>query len=246
MPFYYAYIHLDKRKDKVMRNRELAIELLKGDTPIPEIARLCGYTRYGIYQIIRRAENKKQRNGISGGNETYKSAGATSKERHNAVYEYLKTHTVNDTSVHFGLELDTIRSIKRILKTKEESERPCAVCGKVTSNPKYCSVNCRERARKKRVCAYRRRTVDDIDEFMINPEITMEGVFERYRGICNICGERCDQEDAITTDDGVFIVGKRYPSIDHIKPLSKGGVHSWDNVQLAHIECNSRKGENDG
>ena len=39
-----------------------------------------------------------------------------------------------------------------------------------------------------------------------------------------------------------FIVGKNYPSIDHIVPLSWGGLHSWANVQLAHHGCNTAKG----
>jgi 5-methylcytosine-specific restriction endonuclease McrA len=36
--------------------------------------------------------------------------------------------------------------------------------------------------------------------------------------------------------------GPLYPSIDHIVPMSKGGDHVWNNVQVAHIICNSYKG----
>lgn len=36
--------------------------------------------------------------------------------------------------------------------------------------------------------------------------------------------------------------GDNYPSVDHIVPLAKGGLHSWDNVQLAHFKCNTLKG----
>lgn len=32
------------------------------------------------------------------------------------------------------------------------------------------------------------------------------------------------------------------PSLDHILPLSKGGTHTLDNVQLAHLRCNCSKG----
>ena len=35
-----------------------------------------------------------------------------------------------------------------------------------------------------------------------------------------------------------------YPSIDHTVPVSKGGTHTWDNVQLAHFYCNRVKGNN--
>ena len=34
-----------------------------------------------------------------------------------------------------------------------------------------------------------------------------------------------------------------YPTIDHVMPLAKGGMHSWDNVRLAHHGCNSAKGD---
>lgn len=33
-----------------------------------------------------------------------------------------------------------------------------------------------------------------------------------------------------------------YPTIEHIIPISNGGVHSWDNVKLAHFRCNCKKG----
>lgn len=35
---------------------------------------------------------------------------------------------------------------------------------------------------------------------------------------------------------------KMSASIDHIKPLSKGGKHTYKNIQLAHLTCNMSKG----
>lgn len=65
-------------------------------------------------------------------------------------------------------------------------------------------------------------------------KIKREDVFEACKWICQICGKSVDKEI-------------KYPnplsaSIDHIVPLSKGGTHTKDNVQLAHFLCNSRKG----
>ncbi len=53
-------------------------------------------------------------------------------------------------------------------------------------------------------------------------------VFDRSNGVCGIC-------------DGA--VERNEPwEVDHIMPLSKGGVHSYANVQLAHRKCNRSKG----
>lgn len=32
------------------------------------------------------------------------------------------------------------------------------------------------------------------------------------------------------------------PSLDHIKPLSKGGLDHWENTQATHSKCNQEKG----
>lgn len=58
-------------------------------------------------------------------------------------------------------------------------------------------------------------------------------VFCRDNWVCGICKTAVDPK-------------LEYPnvnskSLDHIIPLSKGGQHSYDNVQLAHLSCNRRK-----
>lgn len=71
-------------------------------------------------------------------------------------------------------------------------------------------------------------------------DITLEALYNRDGGVCALCGKPCDYENYIF-DGNIFIAGNAYPSIDHIKPLSKGGSHTWNNVQLAHKQCNSIK-----
>lgn len=51
-------------------------------------------------------------------------------------------------------------------------------------------------------------------------------VLERYDGVCGICGE--------DVDPLAF-------EVDHIIPLSRGGGHSYANVQPAHRSCNRSK-----
>lgn len=52
-------------------------------------------------------------------------------------------------------------------------------------------------------------------------------LYHEHRGICGIC--------RLPVAFDVF-------AVDHIRPLSKGGPHAWWNVQIAHIACNSSKG----
>lgn len=69
--------------------------------------------------------------------------------------------------------------------------------------------------------------------------VTLQKLIERDGLRCAICGKMCDPNDHSWSE----YCGPMYPSIDHIIPMSKGGGHVWDNVQIAHIICNSEKGD---
>ncbi len=113
--------------------------------------------------------------------------------------------------------------------------RICANCGKtfVSNFPtkKYCSDKCANHYRKVKR-RYKTITVDK--------NISIEGVALRDKNVCQLCGQLVDWDD-YEVIDSVVICGNNYPSIDHIIPISLGGVHAWDNVQLAHRVCNSCK-----
>lgn len=53
-------------------------------------------------------------------------------------------------------------------------------------------------------------------------------VFERDKGVCGICMKPVEPNSPW--------------EVDHIVPLSKGGIHAYANVQLAHRSCNRAKG----
>lgn len=72
--------------------------------------------------------------------------------------------------------------------------------------------------------------------------ILLEDVFKRDNGVCWLCRELCEWNDYVMKDNA-FIAGNKYPSIDHVVPLAKGGKHIWSNIRLAHRICNSIKSD---
>lgn len=58
--------------------------------------------------------------------------------------------------------------------------------------------------------------------------VDREIVFERDEGVCGICREPVEKDDF---------------HLDHVVPLSKGGSHTYANVQVAHPSCNLAKSD---
>lgn len=65
-------------------------------------------------------------------------------------------------------------------------------------------------------------------------DITIQGLIARDGNKCYLC----NKEVEFNNDS----CSPRYPNIEHIKPRSKGGTHSYDNVKVACRDCNVRKG----
>lgn len=63
--------------------------------------------------------------------------------------------------------------------------------------------------------------------------ITLQKLIKRDGLTCAICGLPCFYFGEPTAD--------LYPTMDHLVPISKGGGHTWDNVQVAHRICNINK-----
>lgn len=109
----------------------------------------------------------------------------------------------------------------------------------------YCSAECRdahtkERAKishKGRRDGHRHRAVKYGCAY--DSSVTLAKLIKRDGLRCALCGEMCDLNDHSWSEYS----GPKYPSIDHIVPMSKGGGHVWSNVQIAHIICNSEKGD---
>lgn len=125
-------------------------------------------------------------------------------------------------------------------REREQRLHPCVVCGTPTANKYCCSTECGNK-RNNHIKEVRRR--EAIKDAMVDKDITLYELYRRDSGVCYICGGECDWNDK-QERNGTIITGNSYPSIDHVIPLAKGGLHSWDNVRLAHRQCNSKKAAN--
>lgn len=109
--------------------------------------------------------------------------------------------------------------------------RKCRRCGgafsRAANQPRqiYCSNRCEWRASRSARRA-REREAGDL-------RVDIGYLYERDGGKCGICGEKVDRRCTYPHP--------RSPSPDHIVPLSKGGEHSYRNLQLAHWGCNDEK-----
>lgn len=64
--------------------------------------------------------------------------------------------------------------------------------------------------------------------------ISRNAVMERFAWHCGLCDKPINPFSEYPSAE--------YGTIDHIVPMSKGGPHTWANVQAAHLGCNLSKG----
>jgi len=115
----------------------------------------------------------------------------------------------------------------------------CEYCRKEfkTNRPekKYCSKQCRSKAyyssetKREERRRYRARKVNAYVSRVVTKD-----TYKRDKGICQICGKPIDLKYKSPHPMSL--------TIDHIIPLSLGGTHEPKNVQIAHMICNSTKG----
>ena len=146
---------------------------------------------------------------------------------------------------------DECRKIYNARKTKEKAERKhtparllCKECGGAfepgyaSKRRSFCGAACADkwqssnslnsRARKYLRSYYGKLTVE------IYTPISSQNVYTRDNWLCGICALPIDQQAK---------PGEPFSaSVDHIVPLSRGGIHTYANVQAAHHLCNRRKG----
>ena len=144
--------------------------------------------------------------------------------------------------------MDTWKAMleERKAQRKREAEEKipvltCQICGKeFRSNQKdrkTCGGECA------RIYAHAKADRRIRPECLVDKNITLKRLYERDSGICYLCGGLCDWNDKHIEKNGIMIYGDKHPSKDHVIPLAKGGLHSWENVKLAHLRCNRNKSD---
>jgi 5-methylcytosine-specific restriction endonuclease McrA len=118
--------------------------------------------------------------------------------------------------------------------------KTCATCdGPIVGrrvDTTFCSTICRERdprhAERSRDKARKRRAV--VRGAKADEPVRAVDVFERDNWTCQIC--------SLPIDRSAPWPYPMSPSIDHVIPLSRGGMHSMANLRAAHLRCNLQKG----
>jgi len=138
----------------------------------------------------------------------------------------------------------------RALKQKERRTSgyvKCAECNNTVwvekhATRKYCSFECGQKANKnsETTKANRRRAKRNREHIKrtkgIGDMIDIVEVMKRHKKRCCNCNTLCVKPE-----------GYNWPNeanIDHILPVSKGGLHIWSNVQLLCRRCNIAKSDN--
>lgn len=125
---------------------------------------------------------------------------------------------------------------------KQASFSVCECCGGLFvpsgHRHKYCSDYCRNKVDN---AIHKDKRLKKLAGRVVDKGITLGKLYERDNGKCYLCGCVCNWNDYEERDNGAFIAGGSYPSIDHVVPISKGGMHSWENIRLACRKCNIEK-----
>jgi hypothetical protein len=156
----------------------------------------------------------------------------------------LKKADMELKKIEIKLKKIEIKKIKELSRIQSNTiEKLCMACCKpyktTRNKAKFCSVLCCNKYHNKKHDMLRNTKLRY--NGAIDNDIYLEKVIRKYNNICSICGKEVDLNDCYHDIYNNFIVGRNYPSIDHVIPISKGGKHIWDNIQLAHMICNIKK-----
>jgi hypothetical protein len=122
-------------------------------------------------------------------------------------------------------------------KPRELRSWVCRCCGKKTETYGRIFKTCGDcKLAKRKACRkihnHRRRVAKKNADFVpVHPDV----IFERDRWKCCYCGCKVSKKYDPNHD--------RYPNLDHVIPISKGGSHRPENLQCLCRACNLEKSD---
>jgi hypothetical protein len=121
---------------------------------------------------------------------------------------------------------------RRGKRVRAPAATECERCGQAFSgrrlNARFCRKPCQMAA------ANMRRRAREAGAATDEPIANIALLYERDEGVCGLCDEPVDR--AVEWPDPASL------SLDHVVPLALGGRHATENLQIAHLVCNLRKG----
>lgn len=135
---------------------------------------------------------------------------------------------------------------KKITPPIQYEARTCVICGNEFEvnkkrSDKTCSKECSKALEREHRRVWNRNREKRIASVLVDRDISLETLKRRDNNICWICGEETHDDDYVVVN-GTIVVGDTYPSIDHLVPIARGGLHKWENIRLAHKGCNQKRG----
>ena len=131
------------------------------------------------------------------------------------------------------------KKAERLSRSQLISMRVCVECGELFIPKSKSNIRCSSACTRR---AFNRNADARLNENnVVDKDITLTKLYKRDKGVCYLCGRKCNWNDYVTRSNGVVVAGDSYPSVEHVIPLSKGGLHSWNNVMLACRGCNTKK-----
>lgn len=126
------------------------------------------------------------------------------------------------------------RQQSKIGTLNSKKARACIACNTIIpktarADKKYCSEECSSKLRGRTMNVERRiRTSEPIFHFK------RVDIYERDNWTCQLCLKG--------VNPNLVFPDPMCASLDHVIPLSRGGSHKSSNVQLAHLRCNTSRG----
>lgn len=131
--------------------------------------------------------------------------------------------------LHCGNDFDPLVYGKGANRTCCSDE--CRRLATRTNKKKLRQDNIEKYSELSRIAEYKRKS---LKRAVAYEHIDRDTVFARDNYICQLCSKPIDRN--AKWPDSLFA------TLDHIVPLSKGGSHTYSNVQTAHLKCNCIKG----